>query len=355
MPGPELLRPDNFTPLTRTPWAGRRIIERYKPGLLHDEPVGESWEISCEPSFPSRLARDDATLAEVIAADPEAWLGAALAARYGGQSPLLVKLLDSAENLSVQVHPADDDPGLAPGEGGKPESWYILEATPGAGIYLGFREGVRRADVERCLSEGENLDQLMNFVIVSPGDSFIIRPGTAHAIGAGVTLLEPQHVAPGRRGVTYRFWDWNRRYAEDGRPSPDGRPRPLHVERSLAVTDWAAPGGAAFVESCRARPRALGSGSPTRTLLIDTPFFAAEAWAGDGRLTLAVPTMIGVTCLEGELRLETPGGAVTVGAGRSAVIPAAAGTVTVTARGARALACRSSDGLTAPGPLPIGC
>jgi mannose-6-phosphate isomerase len=340
MTGPERLRADNFTPLRRTPWAGRRLLERYKPGVDWPEPVGESWEISVDAAFPSRLERDERTLRDVVAADPEAWLGPAVATRWGGQSPLLVKLLDSAESLSVQVHPADDDPGLAPGEGGKPESWFVLDADPGAGLYLGFREGVVRANVETCLREGGDLDRYLNFVPVSPGDTFVIDPGTVHAIGAGVTLAEPQHVVPGREGVTYRFWDWNRRYDADGRPDPAGRPRALHVERSLAVTDWAAPRGQAFVDRCRRRPVPV---APGRALVIDTPHFAAELWSGGAPFTVALDTLLGVTCLAGEVRL----GDLVLTTGRSAVVPASLATLRVDARGGRALACRSAPGTPA--------
>src|SRR5262245_61367779 len=146
---PEKIRPDNFTPATRTPWGGTRILSRYKPALIKaQEIVGESWEVSVEPSFPSRFADSSETLAERIAADPMSWLGRDVAARYGGQTPLLVKLLDAADHLSLQVHPTDGDPALAAGESGKPEAWVVLDVDPGCGLYLGFREGVERRDVE---------------------------------------------------------------------------------------------------------------------------------------------------------------------------------------------------------------
>ncbi len=338
---PERLRPDNFTPLRRTPWAGRRLLERYKPGVMWGEPVGESWEVSVDPAFPSRLERDGRLLHEVIAVAPVAWLGGAVAERWGGQSPLLVKLLDSAENLSVQVHPHDDDPDLGPGEGGKPESWLVLDADPGAGLFLGLREGVDRDVVEACLRAGENLSQYLNFVPVSSGDAFVIDPGTVHAIGAGVTLAEPQHVAPGREGVTYRFWDWNRRYDAHGRPDPDGLPRALHVDRSLAVTDWSAPRGRAFVETCRRRPVPVGNG---RALVVDTAHFGAELWSGGRPFGVALDTMLAVTCLAGEVRLD---GEVVLTTGRSAVVPASLATLHVDARGGSAMACWTAPGRAA--------
>ena len=143
---PLLLRPDNFTPASRTPWGGRRIVETLKAdaALEVPGPVGEAWELSVEPDFPSRLA-DGPTLDEILRADP-ALLGAEAAV---GSTALLVKLVDAADDLSVQIHPMDSDPALAPDESGKPEAWYIIDAEPGAGLYLGFRDGVSRAEIER--------------------------------------------------------------------------------------------------------------------------------------------------------------------------------------------------------------
>lgn len=337
---PLLLRPDNFTPPTRTPWGGRKIMERYKPGVDSEaRVVGESWEVSVEPSFPSVIEDSELTLAQVIARDPRGWLGKAVAKRYGGQTPLLIKLLDADDNLSVQVHPAEDDPALGPQESGKPESWLVLEAEPGAGLYLGFREGVGRREVEGCLREGGRLDALMNFVPVQSGDAFVIQAGTAHAIGRGVTLVEPQHVTPGRCGVTYRFWDWNRLYDDLGRRSPQGKPRALHLERSLEVTCWDAPGGEAFVQSCRARPRVLRAGGLERAKLLKMPWFEVERLRGTGLRELRAGTMSAVVCVGGEAVIKQKGFEIPMLAGRSAVVPP--GEFTVEGRWAELVVVRS--------------
>lgn len=329
------LRADNFTPASRTPWGGTRIVRSYKASLGVAPPgtlVGESWEVSVEPSFPSRLADHDLSLAEVIAAAPDAWLGAAVAARHGGQTPLLIKLLDSAAPLSVQVHPQADDPGLAPDESGKPECWLVLDAEPGAGLYLGLREGVDRETVARCLREAGPLDDLLNFVPVAPGALFVIGAGTPHAVGAGVTLVEPQLVTPGRRGVTYRFWDWNRRYDPDGRRDEAGAPRALHVERSLAVTDWSALRGAAFVESCRASPRLLVDGDVRRHELVRQPWVEVERWSGSGTLTVpAADVMRALLCLRGCCDVRAAAGGCSLRCGESCVVPSAAGVLQVEA------------------------
>ncbi len=323
---PLILRPDNFTPQARTPWGGTRIRARLKPGL---EPapayIGEAWEFSLDPAFPSRIARPEASagslLAEVVQRDPAAWCGI-----DAGLPSLLLKVIDAADRLSLQVHPSDGYAGLSPGQSGKPEAWIVLDRTPGAGIWLGLAEGVTRRDVEAALSEGRALEPLLHFVPVEPGDAFVIEAGTVHAIGAGVTLLEPQLVRPGQTGVTYRFWDWARRYDADGRPSPDGTPRALHLADALAVTDWGAPRGAAFEATCRRRPvRVDGAPGLVRERVLALGPVRVERLAGEGDLRIAT---------EGQLTVlyATAGGfgfggddAHQATVGETVVIPAALG------------------------------
>ncbi|MEO1513019.1 MAG: type I phosphomannose isomerase catalytic subunit, partial [Planctomycetota bacterium] len=321
-----------------------KIRRHYKAGLglAEGPPVGESWEISVEPSFPSRL-EDGSTLADAIAAAPEAWLGAEVAENYG-QTPLLVKLLDAADDLSLQVHPRDGDPALAAYESGKPEAWVVLEAEPGAGLYLGFREGVERAHIEQTIAEAGRLDELMNFVPVSAGEAFVIDAGTPHAIGRGLTLLEPQFVAPGKKGVTYRYWDWNRRYDEQGRRDAAGTPRELHLERSLAVTTWDAPRGDAFVATCRPRTEVILDEVRLRhDRLVESPWFVVEAWRGDGTLRVDAPgTMWAIVCVKGMASLSFgPDRALTLAQGQSAVVPAVARDLVVELTTAEVYATRS--------------
>lgn len=340
------MRPDNFTPPTRTPWGGRVLIERFKCDLVSAQRathpvVGESWEVSVEPSFPSYFADGDADgdgrLDRAIAEAPVTWLGAAQAERFGGQTPLLIKLLDADDNLSVQVHPDADDPALAADESGKPEGWYVLAAAAGAGLYLGFRDGVDPAEVERCVRTGGSLDQLLNFVPVVPGDAFVIPAGTVHAVGAGVTLYEPQLVRPGRRAVTYRFWDWNRTYDGDGKIAKDGIARPLHVERSLACTDWRGPRGRELVTACRASVSTIERGSLTRERVLSWDHFTVERWFGCGELTIATEdNLLALTCIAGAAELRCEAGATTLVCGQSAVVPAGVGTLRVHARSVEA-------------------
>ncbi len=347
---PVLLEPDNFTPPQRTPWGGRRIPERYKAGLLAPsrsaQPVGESWEVSVEPDFPARLAGGGELLADVLGRDPSGWLGRE-ADRGRTATALLVKLLDAADDLSVQIHPTDDYPALEEGEAGKPESWYVLERDEGAVLYLGLREGVTRAEMAETLERRGDVSALLAEVPVEPGDFFRIDAGTPHAIGRGITLVEPQHVEPGRRGVTYRYWDWNRRYDDEGRLDPAGTARALHVEHALSVTAWQAPRGEAFLERIRLRAGAPALEGPARADALCGPagglrsdVLWVERWAGTGPVEIRPrDLLVGLTVVAGVVRLEGDGWALEVGRGRSAVLPADLGRARALLDRAHALAC----------------
>jgi len=337
------LRPDNFTPPDRTPWGGRRIVGVLKAaldlGVDSATPVGESWEVSTEPSFPSAF-EEGGTLADAIGRDPSFWLGGAVAREFGG-CPLLVKFVDAAAHLSVQVHPPEEHPLLRDGESGKTEAWIVLAADPEARLYLGFREGVSREKVGDALAAGQPLSELMNEVEIRPGDVYLLRPGLAHALGAGTTVLEPQRVRPHRRSVTYRFWDWDRKYDDRGAVNTTGKPRPLHVDEALAATDWELPRGAALVESCRRTPIVLGTDDRlTRFGVLDEPELWMERWDGTGSAVLpAIGTLMAVLCLEGTAELALGAERLTLVGGQTAVVPAAETGVTARLNTARLALC----------------
>ncbi len=327
---PWRLQADNFTPPRRTPWGGRQILDNLKrtaqldPAKERYRVVGESWEVSVEPHYPSRVISETDTplLAELIAQNPTASLGADVQNEYGGL-PLLVKLLDAAQNLSVQVHPSDDYSGLSAEQSGKPEAWYVVRADPGCGLYLGFVTGVTPSDVRKALDRCDDLRSMLNFVPVSAGDCFQIDAGTVHAIGAGVTLVEPQAVRPGKHGVTYRFWDWNRRYNEAGVLSDDGQPRELHIEDSLAVVDLEHTGPEA-VQRTRCLPILIEAGESYEWhRLIDGDHFAMDRVVGTGSLSVPLDSLTAGLVLRGEVKCHGRTGSLSVGAGEPFVFPAA--------------------------------
>ncbi len=341
---PLLLRPDNFTPPSRTPWGGTRIAADLKSqfGLSAEAVVGEAWELSVEPDFPSRLV-EGPTLDEVLRADPSALLGAEAAL---GSTALLVKLLDADDDLSVQIHPEDSDPELAADEGGKPEAWYIIDAKPGSGLYLGFAEGVSRDDVQEAINTQDDVSALMRFVPVSVGDVFVVEPGIPHAVGRGVMLLEPQRVSPEKRGITYRYWDWNRRYDADGNPDPLGSPRTLHLERALDVTRWQGLREDALLDSIRHRagPAKIDARADLTPLISDrgpvrSSIFRVSQLSGTGRATLppcdnlrSLTVLAGRVVIDGDETVEIP-------RGQTAALPACLGALPVALERGHAIVC----------------
>lgn len=335
---PWLLSGETYTPATRTPWGGRYIVETLRPDAQVAGVVGEAWEFSVEPDFPSRL-RDGGLLSDRIKAAPAAALGDAYPERTN--TALLVKLLDAKDNLSVQIHPSDDYAGLGPGESGKPESWYVLAHTEGAGLYIGLSEEATRDDIQAALESGADLRPMMHFVPVQVGDFFVIDAGTLHAVGAGCTLVEPQRVVPGSRGLTYRYWDWGRRYDDAGRLDANGQPRALHVRDALAVTDWDGPRADALLERIRLRTGAPQLDHAAHVTPLAGPGGLAfdalrvSRLAGTGALKLDDWRRIrALTVLEGDIAFED---GTTLGTGESAALPASLGGATVELNAASAI------------------
>ncbi len=338
-----LLAPDNFTPLSRTPWAGKEIGARYKdligPGYKGAS-IGESWECSTDPEFPSRIDSGAAptTLQALIDSDPEGMLSSRLAKLGDPTCEILVKLLNASIPLSLQVHPADDDAELAPHECGKPESWLVLHADAGAGIYLGFNTSISVEELEQRLIHGIRCRDLLQFVPVKPGDYFEIAPGVPHAIGDGVTLLEPQRIVKGKSGKTYRLWDWNRKYDSDGNiDQANGMPRPLHLKAGLKLIDPLNQVGTAFVESLRRRPRKFDTGKGTIFAFPENAFYSV-LWLTareSGQWTVQSQDGFGIGIpLQGALRnLQR-----TIAKGQPFFIPAAMGELTFFAEAGMELA-----------------
>ncbi len=140
--------------------------------------------------------------------------------------PTLIKLIDADRELSVQVHPSDEYALKNENSFGKTEMWYILEAQKGSGIYLGFEKDTNEEEVRQKIKDNTLID-LLNFIEVKPGDCYFVKSGTVHAIGGGITLFEVQQ----NSALTYRLYDW-------GKLGMDGKPRELHIDKSLKVMDF---------------------------------------------------------------------------------------------------------------------
>lgn len=200
-------------------WGGEKLKTDY--GKQTDKtPCAESWELSLNPHGLTKV-EDGKTLAEVLT--PE---------KTGKNCdkfeffPVLIKFIDAKQNLSVQVHPSDDYALKYENSYGKTESWYIVEAEEGAGIYCGFKRDTNKEEFLQSLASGE-VENLLNFIPVKKGDCYFIPSGTVHAIGAGCLILEIQQ----NSDLTYRVYDYNRRGA-------DGKLRELHVDKAIKVINF---------------------------------------------------------------------------------------------------------------------
>jgi mannose-6-phosphate isomerase len=201
-----------------TPWGGEALRELFCKAIPDDR-TGESLEVSALPGLESVVENGELkgmTLKEVYDKYQARLTGLTDEAGF----PLLVKLLDAREMLSVQVHPGDAYAARRHGKLGKTEAWVILDAPKGAKLVLGLKEG---ADLQQAVQSG-TLEDALSWLPVSPGDVLYIPHGLVHALGGGIRVYEIQQSSD----VTYRLWDWNRAGA-------DGRKRALHMEDALAV------------------------------------------------------------------------------------------------------------------------
>jgi mannose-6-phosphate isomerase len=318
-------RADNFTPPERTPWGGTLIPElKAKLGVIANGVVGESWEISGHQSFPNLIPYElggrtvDVPLWMIGRISPEKLYGPANVGKFGENPPFLTKLLNSAHghNLSIQIHPDAIYAKKNPKWHSKTEMWVILDAEPGAGIFIGLTDDVTEEMMRAALTEGKDISPYLNFVEVHPGDIFFLPAGTPHAIGGGLLLLEQQETSE----TTFRYYSWG-----------DGRE--LHIEDALACTHWDTKRGISFVdEVIRRKPVILTKGDEKTA---QHELLASEKEFSYDRVTFtpssshennAAQGMHGITITNGSLTVETSGSSFgPFPAGQSFIVPAAAG------------------------------
>jgi mannose-6-phosphate isomerase len=209
-------------------WGGRRLGETLGKPLSGADAYGESWDLSDHTSHSSRVATGPGhgqPLRHLMEQHAGDLLGAR--AREYQRFPWLVKFLDACDWLSVQVHPDDRSVReLWPGEGGKTEAWFVLDAEPGSRVYAGLRPGVDEKRLREALETGSVVECLHSFV-PRPGDCVFLRAGSVHAVGGGVLMAEVQQTSD----ATFRLFDWNRKDAQ-------GKSRTLHIREALACIDW---------------------------------------------------------------------------------------------------------------------
>jgi mannose-6-phosphate isomerase len=213
-----------FAPIFKSRiWGGRGLERVLGKRLPPGGRIGESWEIADLEGQESVVVSGPAggrTIRELV----EEW-GADLVGRAplcSGRFPLLIKFLDAAEPLSIQVHPGPETVGRLGGAASKHEAWYVVRAEPGAYIYRGLRPGIGRGELQAAIAAGR-VESVLNRIPVKAGHAFYLPGGTIHALGGGTTVAEVQTPSD----VTYRLFDWDRID-----PATD-RPRDLHVEEAL--------------------------------------------------------------------------------------------------------------------------
>ncbi len=224
------LYPIRFRPvLKETLWGGNALRERFGKKAKAGTTVGESWEISGMPGASSVVANGflrGNTLEEIMEVYMGDLVGDAVYEKYGNEFPLLIKFIDARDTLSIQVHPDDRLAAERHHAWGKTEMWYVIDASPGAVIYTGFRKKTTREEYLEHL-HGKKLADMINATPVSGGDAFFIPAGMVHAIGAGVLLTEIQQTSD----VTYRIYDWDRTDAA-------GKPREMHTSLALDAINY---------------------------------------------------------------------------------------------------------------------
>ena len=206
-------------------WGGNKMKELYnkQSGLAV---TAESWELSCHPDGGSRVENGKYTnmlLADVLAQHPE-YVAHNFTAEH--TFPILIKLIDAAQDLSVQVHPSDATADSENGEQGKAEMWYVVHCEPQAYIYYGLNQEISAERLKRRAEDG-SICKVLNKVPVHPGDIFFIHPGTIHALGKGIIIAEIQQ----NSNTTFRVFDYCRKDAQ-------GNLRPLHVDRAVQVINY---------------------------------------------------------------------------------------------------------------------
>jgi mannose-6-phosphate isomerase len=313
------LYPLTFQPrLKPRPWGGQALAELYQKPVPAGERVGESWEITDRPGDAGVIANGPLAgrdLRWLMEQHGPAVLGAARP--VDDRFPLLVKILDAREVLSVQVHPP---PRVAARRGGEPktELWYVTRAGPGARLWVGLKAGTTRAEFEQRIRDG-TVAELLHQVPVRAGDAMFLPSGRVHALGADLVIFEIQQ----NSDTTYRVFDWNRR-------GPDGRPRQLHLEAALESIDFADFEPALLAAPWQSqgpwRRRCLSQQELFRVEELQLSETAHRLWTGDRAEIFGV--------VEGELRLEptAPGPDLDLKPGQFALVPAAALPVRITAR-----------------------
>jgi mannose-6-phosphate isomerase len=267
-PAPQRLEPI-FSPRI---WGNRSLAPLFPDKTELAEPLGEAWLTSVD----SRIATSEfrgKTLGAAWREMPAEWRGTQFSAN--DQFPLLVKFIFPTDMLSLQVHPDDAYASVhekAAGGRGKTEMWHVVSAEPGAELLFGLKPGSNKQEFLARLKD-QTLESIFQPVDVSAGDTIFVPPGTPHAIGPGMIVCEIQEYSD----LTYRVYDY-------GRVDAQGKPRELHIDKALEVTNFAST----FKGKTKHLPLPVEEEKVERSLLAACPFFATELWTASAFSTIPV-------------------------------------------------------------------
>ncbi len=302
-----MLYPLKFKPLYKQRIWGGQLLKDMGKRLPEGEKIGESWEISGvegDVSVVKNGALKGNSLQDLIEIYMDEMLGEKAFERYSTEFPILIKLIDAQDNLSIQVHPNDELAKKRHNAYGKTEMWYVIDHEPGAKLMVGFNQKVDKELYKKYLSEGR-LDDLLTKYEVHKGDTFFIPAGTIHAIGKGILVAEIQQTSD----ITYRVFDYNR-------VDKDGKPRELHTELALDAIDYS-EGGQYLIKR---EPVDNESINLVHCNYFDTNLLKIKG-SCEKRFEI-FDTFVTYVCLDGSLKIKWAEGEETLKRGESMLIPA---------------------------------
>lgn len=287
-------------------WGGTKLREKYHK-KSSSEKLAESWELSCHHDGPSIIANgpeQGKSLAQYLEEQGKEVLGEK--AKAFENFPIMIKLIDAKDNLSVQVHPDNEYALQHEGEYGKTEMWYVIEAEPGAELLYGVSEEITAQQLSESLAKGTITD-ICRHVPVKKGDVFFIPAGTIHAIGKGILLAEVQQ----NSNTTYRLYDY-------GRLGNDGKPRQLHIRQGAEVSSLQP------LPLSREHKLVYLSDDCQGELLACCEYFTTYGIevAGTCNLHVTKDSFQTFTVLEGSLSLQTEAETIQLSLGQTVFLPA---------------------------------
>lgn len=302
-----MLYPLTFNPIFKERiWGGRNIERLFQKDLPAGQVIGESWEITDRSEGVSVIANGPLagkTLRWLMENHARDLLGAGHEAATS--FPLLVKILDAQEKLSLQVHPPEEKAKAMGGEP-KTEMWYIVDAKPDADLYVGLKHGVSRTEFEKKLQKG-TVAECFHRHPVKAGDAMFLPSGRVHAIGAGNVIFEIQQ----NSDTTYRVFDWNR-------VGLDGKPRDLHIDQSLRSINFN------DYEPDLVQGEEVGTGAVKFRYLVDDPLFrvnVTQIRRGERFYLRSHGAQI-LGMISGRLKVQSNGETIVLTPGRFALLPA---------------------------------